>query len=152
MPRPAPDGRRNPGHGLEEAGAAAMVAAASGEAQAMAEQSVLSTHVLNTAQGVPAEGVEVELWRLEPAEELLCRTATGPNGRAVDPLLPAASFLPGRHELRFGLGDYFRRRGLGADPPYLDVVPVRVFLAADGSHYHVPLLCTPWSYTTYRGS
>lgn len=117
-----------------------------------AEQSVLSTHVLNTAQGIPAEGVEVELWRLEPVEELPCRTATGPNGRPVDPLLPAAPFLPGRHELRFGLGDCFRRRGLSPDPPCLDVVPVRLFLAADGEHYHVPLLCSPWSYTTCRGS
>jgi 5-hydroxyisourate hydrolase-like protein (transthyretin family) len=54
--------------------------------------------------------------------------------------------------LRFGVGDYFRGRGSAADPPFLDVIPVRVFLADAGGHYHVPLLCTPWSYTTYRGS
>ena len=118
----------------------------------MPESSVLSTHVLNTAQGVPAEGVAVELWRLQPTEEPVVRTTTGADGRAVAPLLPPAAFAPGRYELRFGLGDYFRRRGLGADPPFLDVVPVRVFLAEGQGHYHVPLLCSPWSYTTYRGS
>lgn len=115
-------------------------------------RSVLSTHVLNVAQGIPAEGVSVELWRLQPAEELLVRTTTSADGRAVDPLLPPGGSAPGRYELRFGLGDYFRRRGLGAEPPFLDVVPVRVFIAEDGGHYHVPLLCSPWSYTTYRGS
>ena len=118
----------------------------------MAEPSTLSTHVLNVAQGVPAEGVSVELWRLRPAEELVVSTATGADGRARDPLLPPAAFAPGRYELRFGVGDYFRRRGLAPDPPFLDVVPVRIFLAEGQGHYHVPLLCSPWSYTTYRGS
>jgi len=120
----------------------------------MAESSVLSTHVLNVAQGVPAEGVAVELWRLRPGEEGRCviRTRTGADGRAGDPLLPPAGFEPGRYELRFGVGDYFRHRGLAADPPFLDVVPVRIFLADGQGHYHVPLLCSPWSYTTYRGS
>ena len=118
----------------------------------MAEQSILSTHVLNVAQGVPAEGVSVELWRLHPAEELVVRTTTSADGRAVDPLLPADGFVPGRYELRFAIGDYFRGRGLGAEPPFLDVVPVRVFIAEGQAHYHVPLLCAPWSYTTYRGS
>jgi 5-hydroxyisourate hydrolase len=121
----------------------------------MAERSVLSTHVLNAAQGIPAEGVAVELWRLHPEGdrgELLLRTATGTNGHAEAPLLPPEAFTPGRYELRFGLGDYFRRRGLAADPPFFDVVPVRIFLAEGQGHYHVPLLCSPWNYTTYRGS
>jgi 5-hydroxyisourate hydrolase len=94
----------------------------------------------------------MELWRLQPTEELVLRTVTGPDGRAADPLLPPAAFVPGRYELRFAVGEYFRRRGVGADPPFHDIVPVRVFLAADRGHYHVPLLCSPWSYTTYRGS
>jgi 5-hydroxyisourate hydrolase len=115
-------------------------------------RSVLSTHVLNVAQGVPAEGVSVELWRLHPAEEPVVRTATSADGRAVDPLLPPGGFAPGRYELRFGVGGYFRRRGRGAEPPFLDVVPVRVFIAEGQGHHHVPLLCAPWSYTTYRGS
>jgi len=118
----------------------------------MAASSILSTHVLNVAEGVPAQGVSVELWRLEPAPELVLRTATGPDGRADDPLLPPAAFAPGRYELRFGVGEYFRRRGLGADPPFHDVIPVRVLLADAQGHYHVPVLCSPWSYTTYRGS
>lgn len=121
----------------------------------MAEQSILSTHVLNVAQGVPAEGVSVELWRLNPAGEqgrLVIRSTTGADGRADDPLLPPAGFEPGQYELRFGVGDYFRGRGLAADPPFLGVVPVRIFLADGLGHYHVPLLCSPWSYTTYRGS
>lgn len=118
----------------------------------MAESSILSTHVLNVAEGVPGEGVSVELWRLEPAEALLIKTLTGPDGRAVDPLLPPAAFTPGRYELRFGVGAYFQGRGIGADPPFHDIVPVRVFLADGQGHYHVPVLCSPWSYTTYRGS
>lgn len=118
----------------------------------MAESSILSTHVLNVAEGVPAEGVSVELWRLAPAEELVLRTSTGADGRAVGPLLPPTAFAPGRYELRFGVGEYFRGRGLGADPPFHDVVALRIFLADDQGHYHVPLLCSPWSYTTYRGS
>jgi 5-hydroxyisourate hydrolase len=137
---------------LERAAFAAMMGFPPRRIAAMAERSVLSTHVLNAAQGVLAEGVSVELWRLHPAEELVARTATGPDGRAGDPLLPPGAFAPGRYELRFGVGDYFRGRGSAADPPFLDVIPVRVFLADAGGHYHVPLLCTPWSYTTYRGS
>ena len=116
--------------------------------------SYLSTHVLDTACGVPAEGVAVELHRLESdgAATLLRRTVTDRDGRARDPLVPEEGVVPGRYELRFHVGAYFARLGLAADPPYLDVVPVRVFLAAGQGHYHVPLLCSPWSYTTYRGS
>ena len=79
-------------------------------------------------------------------------TVTTKDGRNADPLLPEAGFIPGRYELRFHVGAYFADAGLASDPPYLDVVPVRIHLAAGQGHYHVPLLCAPFSYTTYRGS
>ncbi len=118
----------------------------------MTHDSYLTTHILDTARGRPGAGVTVELWRLEPEPGHILTTVTNADGRARDPLLPEAGFIPGRYELRFHIGAYFREAGLAADPPYLDVVPVRVHLVAGQGHYHVPLLCAPWSYTTYRGS
>lgn len=118
----------------------------------MPHDSYLTTHLLDTASGRPAAGVTVELWRLEPEPERLVTTVTDADGRARDPLLPAAGFVPGRYELRFHVGAYFRAAGLAAEPSYLEVVPVRVNLAAGQGHYHVPLLCSPYGYTTYRGS
>lgn len=119
----------------------------------MAQQdSYLSTHMLNTAQGIPAEGVGVELWRLEPEPVLVTRTVTTADGRNQAPLLPEAGFRPGLHELRFAVGAYFAGRGLAPAEGYLEVVPVRIRLADGQGHYHVPLLCSPYSYTTYRGS
>lgn len=114
--------------------------------------SALSTHVLNNAEGIPAAGVAIELWRLDPEPCLVITTETNADGRARDLLLPPGAFRSGRYELRFHIGAYFQRRGLAPDPLYLDVVPVRIGLQEGAGHYHVPLLCTPWSYTTYRGS
>lgn len=114
--------------------------------------SVLSTHVLDTAQGRAAEGVGVELWRMEPAPVRLVATVTDTDGRASQPLLPEADFTPGRYELRFAIGAYFAAAGLGATPPFHEVVAVNVHLAAGVDHYHVPLLASPFGYTTYRGS
>lgn len=114
----------------------------------------LTTHVLDTARGRPAAGMAVELWAVPDGGEpvrLAAHVLDG-DGRTATPLLSAGRFAPGRYELRFFVGDYFRRHGLGADPPFLDVVPVRVTLAEGQGHYHVPLLASPWSYTTYRGS
>ncbi|MBL6455027.1 hydroxyisourate hydrolase [Belnapia sp. T6] len=119
----------------------------------MAEAGYLSTHMLNTAEGVPAAGVVVELWRLEPAPVpvLVARTVTTADGRNAEPFYPnEAGFTPGLHELRFAIGPYFAGRGLGSG--FYDVVPVRVRLEAGQGHYHVPLLCSPFGYTTYRGS
>jgi 5-hydroxyisourate hydrolase len=118
----------------------------------MAQASYLSTHVLNTARGIPAEGVVLELLRLDPDPAPIRRTITDRDGRPAEPLLPEEGFVPGHYELRFHIGAYFAALGLASDPPYLDVVPVRVFLAGGQGHYHVPLLCSPFSYTTYRGS
>jgi 5-hydroxyisourate hydrolase len=118
----------------------------------MAHDSYLTTHILDTARGRPGAGVTVELWRLEPEPAHVRTTVTNQDGRAREPLLPEQGFMPGLYELRFHVGAYFRDSGLAQEPPYLDVVPVRVHLAAGQGHYHVPLLCAPWSYTTYRGS
>src|SRR4051794_18045684 len=118
----------------------------------MAHDTYLSTHVLNTTRGGAAEGVVIELWRLEPQPVLVLQTVTTRDGRNAEPLLPEPGFIPGTYELRFHVGSYFKRLGLATDPAYLDVVPVRVTLAAGQGHYHVPLLCSPFSYTTYRGS
>jgi 5-hydroxyisourate hydrolase len=112
----------------------------------------LSTHVLNTAEGIPAEGMAVELWRMDPAPVLVVSRRTNADGRTDGPLMSAAEFQAGRYELRFAVADYFRARGQGAEVPYLDVVTLAVGLSAGQGHYHVPLLCSPWSYATYRGS
>ena len=112
----------------------------------------LSTHVLNTAEGIPAEGVRIELWRLDPEPGPLAETVTDAEGRPRDPLLGPGAFRAGRYELRFHLGAYFSARGIAPDPHFLDVVTVSIGLADGRGHYHVPLLCSPWSYTTYRGA
>jgi 5-hydroxyisourate hydrolase len=112
----------------------------------------LSTHVLNTADGIPAEGMVVELWRMDPSPVLVVTRRTNADGRTDAPMMSAAEFQAGRYELRFAVAEYFRARGQGGDLAFLDVVTLAVGLAADQGHYHVPLLCSPWSYATYRGS
>lgn len=112
----------------------------------MAHDSYLTTHVLDTALGRPGAGVTVELWRLEPDPRHIRTVVTNADGRSGEPLLPEAGFVPGCYELRFHIGAYFGGEG------FLDVVAVAVRLEAGQGHYHVPLLCSPWSYATYRGS
>jgi 2-oxo-4-hydroxy-4-carboxy-5-ureidoimidazoline decarboxylase len=115
----------------------------------------LSTHVLDTHGGQPAPGVSVELVELSDAEERrpIERAVTNRDGRTDRPLIGGRPIPIGRYELRFAVGDYFARRGVPlADPAFLDVVPVRFSVAEPEGHYHVPLLVTPWSYSTYRGS
>ena len=112
--------------------------------------SALTTHVLDTANGVPAEGMAIEFWRMEPEPALVARAVTNADGRIDAPLLPPEAFLPGRYELRFDVGGYFAARG--SDAGYLGTVVLNVGLKAGAGHYHVPLLCSPWSYSTYRGS
>jgi 5-hydroxyisourate hydrolase len=110
----------------------------------------LTTHVLDTARGVPAAGVLVELRR---DTSLLTTTRTNADGRTDEPLLAGDDFVAGQYEIVFHLGDYFAAAGLAAgDPPFLDEVPVRFGVADGEAHYHVPLLVSPWSYSTYRGS
>jgi hydroxyisourate hydrolase len=115
----------------------------------------LTIHVLDTTRGMPAAGVRVELSMVEPNGRLrLLRTVTtNTDGRTDGPLLAEGEMTPGRYELCFHVGAYFRSTGLAlADPPYLDQVPVRFAIADPEAHYHVPLLVSPWSYATYRGS
>jgi 5-hydroxyisourate hydrolase len=110
----------------------------------------LTTHVLDTAHGGPAVGVRIALYAL-PQRTLLCTSVTGADGRCAEPLLTAATFVAGEYELAFEVGAYFRARGLQlSEPPFLDTVVLRVGLA--DAEYHVPLLVSPWAYSTYRGS
>ena len=114
----------------------------------------LSTHVLDTGTGRPAVGMAIELF--EYAGETAHRigeAVTNADGRTDAPLIADRPLPIGRYELRFAAGAHFRTAGVDAgDPPFLDIVPLRFSIAEPEAHYHVPLLCTPWSYSTYRGS
>ncbi len=115
----------------------------------------LTTHVLDTAQGKPAPGMQVELWYLEGDgdREHLKTVRTNEDGRTAEPLLEADELRAGAYELVFGVGEYFAGEPVEVpDPPFLDRVPVRFGIADATAHYHVPLLVSPWSYSTYRGS
>ena len=113
----------------------------------------LTTHVLDTALGKPAEGLRIELFRLgESGEERVAAVSTNADGRVDRPLLEGAALAVGRYELRFHAGAYLKASRSLPDPPFLDVIPIRFGIAAPDQHYHVPLLVSPWSYSTYRGS
>jgi len=114
----------------------------------------LTTHVLDTARGMPAEGISIALYRLGDAgRELLAEAVTNHDGRTEAPILPKAAFAVGCYELVFHAGAYLRRSGqAGAEPLFLDQVPIRFGMADPDAHYHVPLLLSPYGYSTYRGS
>jgi 2-oxo-4-hydroxy-4-carboxy-5-ureidoimidazoline decarboxylase len=114
----------------------------------------LSTHVLDTVAGRPAQGVRVVLKEVgASAEGTLKETLTNADGRTDAPLMADAPLRIGRYQLEFHVGAYFAARGVpAASPAFLDVVPVRFAIAEPEGHYHVPLLVSPWSYSTYRGS
>ncbi len=115
----------------------------------------LSTHVLDVTRGQPAAGVAVELWRLgdDESRALLKTVLTNEDGRTDAPLLDGDELRPGVYELVFLIGAYFAARGdLAPSPPFLDRVPVRFGVADATARYHVPLLASPWAYSTYRGS
>ena len=113
----------------------------------------LTTHVLDTAHGRPAAGLAIALARLSPVPATLVETITNADGRCDRPLLEGAALLPGTYELVFRVGDYFRAAGVVLpEPPFLDVIPVRFGIADAAAHYHVPLLVSPYGYSTYRGS
>lgn len=114
----------------------------------------LTTHVLDTTSGRPAAGMAVTLHRLDGAAAQPLKTIRlNDDGRADAPLLADAALLPGRYRLVFAVAAYFRGRGVALpEPPFLDEVPLDFGIADASLHYHVPLLATPWSYATYRGS
>jgi 5-hydroxyisourate hydrolase len=114
----------------------------------------LSTHVLDTMHGCPAAGMAVTLQRVDGERaETIKSLALNADGRADAPLLDAAAMAAGRYRLRFGVAAYFRALGVALpEPPFLDEVQLDFGIADAAGHYHVPLLVSPWSYSTYRGS
>ena len=115
----------------------------------------LTTHILDVSRGRAADGVRVELYELAGGSDrkLIADVVTNADGRTDKPLMSADQARAGQFELVFHAGDYFRReRAELADPPFLDIIPIRFGVADPQAHYHVPLLVSPWSYSTYRGS
>lgn len=114
----------------------------------------LTTHVLDTMTGLPAAGLLIELYRHEGGSaDLLLTARTNADGRCDAPLLEGERFVPGSYELLFHVGAYLRARGVTLpEPAFLDLVPIRFGIAEPERHYHVPLLVSPYGYSTYRGS
>lgn len=116
----------------------------------------LTTHVLDTTQGIPASHLTIQVWALATGSEkrtLLKTVQTTPNGRTEEPLLVGEEFVIGSYELLFEVGNYFALQSIPtAHPPFLNEIPIRFGVADATTHYHVPLLVSPWAYSTYRGS
>ncbi|MGD1896220.1 MAG: hydroxyisourate hydrolase [Phormidesmis sp.] len=115
---------------------------------------MLTTHVLDTAKGCPAADMKLELWQLKDSSwQQVSTHKTNADGRTDTPLLAADQLASGCYELRIWTGDYFSSKAETLpNPPFLDLIPIRFGIADTTSHYHVPLLVSPWSYSTYRGS
>lgn len=112
----------------------------------------LTTHILDTTSGKPAAGVAIRLFSLAERRELISSATTNLDGRTDSALLDEAAISAGTYELEFDIGSYFTDRGVDlAEPPFLDTVIIRFSIRAD-ENYHVPLLASPWAYSTYRGS
>ncbi|MBJ2151401.1 hydroxyisourate hydrolase [Paracoccus sp. IB05] len=114
----------------------------------------LTTHVLDTARGQPAAGLAISLWRIEGnGRALLARVVTNADGRCDAPLLAGEAMRAGEYELVFAAGDYLRQSGQAqGDGLFLDQIPIRFGIGCADQHYHVPLLLSPFAYSTYRGS
>ena len=113
----------------------------------------LSTHILDTARGCPAEGIDISLYRVSGnSHRKIAEATTNADGRTDTPILPEAKFKLGQYELIFFAGGYLRAAGLVSEEPYfLDAIPIRFGMNTE-AHYHVPLLLSPYGYSTYRGS
>lgn len=113
----------------------------------------LTTHVLDTGKGCPAEGLKIDLYRITHTDRRHLKTlVTNDDGRTDEQILPASAFETGTYELVFQAGDYLKAQGSVSETNiFLDVIPIR-FTMCDASHYHVPLLLSPFGYSTYRGS
>ena len=113
----------------------------------------LTTHVLDTASGKPAAGVRIDLFRMGAERTALSSTTTNSDGRCDEPVLRDQDFECGEYELVFHAGDYFAENGVSMpEPRFLDQVVIRFGIADETQHYHVPLLISPFAYSTYRGS
>ncbi|MTI09926.1 hydroxyisourate hydrolase [Curvivirga aplysinae] len=114
----------------------------------------LTTHVLDTALGCPGKGIKIELFKIDDdTREKLCEVVTNDDGRCDGPILEGDTFAAGVYELVFHAGDYLDAKGVNtSEPKFLDIIPIRFGIAAAGEHYHVPLLLSPYSFSTYRGS
>lgn len=115
----------------------------------------LTTHVLDTSSGKPAEGLAIDLYRIEGENRARIKSVTTNADGRVDggPILIGETFVAGTYELVFHAGDYLRASGITlADPAFLDVIPIRFGISDIAAHYHVPLLISPYGYSTYRGS
>lgn len=114
----------------------------------------LSTHVLDTAHGRPGAGVKLDLYRIDAGARALVKSeVTNGDGRCAAPLLEGEQLRPGQYELVFHAGDYFAAQGVALPAPrFLDRITIGFGIADAGQNYHVPLVMTPWSYSTYRGS
>jgi len=112
----------------------------------------LTTHCLDTFSGKPAKGIKVEVYSISDKREKLNSTLLNDNGRSNKPLIEGAAFKEGQYELIFFVGDYFKNITTLSKTPFLNEVIIRFGVSNSKEHYHVPLLVSPWSYSTYRGS
>ena len=118
----------------------------------MVRMGKLTTHILDTASGIPAAGVNVRLYVLDGEREMKAAAVTNADGRSDQAMIADEALVTGEYELEFDIGDYFRSRGAELDDPaFLGTVVIRFSMRAE-QNYHVPLLVSPWSYSTYRGS
>ena len=112
----------------------------------------LTTHCLDTFSGKPAKGIKVEIYSISGKREKLNSTVLNDNGRSDKPLIEGATFKEGQYEIIFFVGDYFKNITTLSKIPFLNEVVIRFGVSNPKEHYHVPLLVSPWSYSTYRGS